>query len=171
LIYEVSEGAETRRVEIHEVGEGVYDVTMDGRTVRVNACKSGRTIYSIIEDGRQHEAMVDESGASGFDVLVAGHLFHLDARDERSRLLTSSAASVMTGPQTVSAQMPGKIVKVEVAVGETVREGQGIVIVEAMKMENEITSPIAGVVKELAVAEGDTVESGARLFVIEPGAS
>jgi acetyl/propionyl-CoA carboxylase alpha subunit len=136
--------------------------------VRVDAAKSGRTIYSIIEDGRQHEAMVDERGGSGFDVLVGGHLFHLDARDERSRLLASSAATVASGPQTVSAQMPGKIVKVEVAVGETVREGQGIVIIEAMKMENEITAPVAGLVTEIAVAEGDTVESGTRLFVIEP---
>jgi biotin carboxyl carrier protein len=170
VIYEVSEGAETTRVEIHEVGEGVYDVSVDGRTVRVNAAKSGRTIYSIIEDGRQHEAMVDESGVASFDVLVAGHLFHLEARDERSRLLAASAAAVVTGPQTVTAQMPGKIVKIEIAVGETVREGQGIVIVEAMKMENEITAPVAGVVKEIAVAEGDTVESGTRLFVIEPPA-
>jgi biotin carboxyl carrier protein len=170
VIYEVSEGSETTRVEVHEVGEGIYDVTLNGRTVRVDACKSGRTIYSIIEDGRQHEAMVDERGAAGFDVLVAGHLFHLEVRDERSRLLASSGASMASGPQTVEAQMPGKIVKVEVAVGETVHQGQGIVIVEAMKMENEITSPIAGVVKEIAVAEGDTVESGARLFVIEPPA-
>jgi biotin carboxyl carrier protein len=167
VIYEVSEGAETTRVEVREVGEGVYDVTLDGRTVRVDACKSGRTIYSIIEDGRQHEAMVDERGAAGFDVLVAGHLFHLEARDERSRLLAASAAAVVTGPQTVTAQMPGKIVKIEIAVGETVREGQGIVIVEAMKMENEITAHRSGKVAALTIRAGAAVNAGDQICTIE----
>ena len=64
--------------------------------------------------------------------------------------------------------MPGKIVKVEVQAGEAVSEGQGIVIVEAMKMENEIPSPIDGVVTDIQVSEGDTVEAGAVLFMVEP---
>ncbi len=64
--------------------------------------------------------------------------------------------------------MPGKIVKLSVAAGAEVRERQGIVIVEAMKMENEIPSPIDGVVKEIVVVEGQTVEAGAILFVVEP---
>jgi pyruvate carboxylase subunit B len=64
--------------------------------------------------------------------------------------------------------MPGKVVKVHVAVGAEVRERQGIVVVEAMKMENEIPSPIDGIVREIAVAEGQTVEAGATLFVVEP---
>ena len=73
-----------------------------------------------------------------------------------------------SGPQTVTAEMPGKVLKLEVAVGEAVSAGQGIVIVEAMKMENEITSPIDGVVREIGVSEGQTVEAGAMLFVVAP---
>ncbi len=170
MIYEVSEGGETIRVELNEVGENLYDVTLDGRTVRVDAVKSGPTVYSIIENGKQFEAMVDERGEHGFDVTVRGRLFHLAAEDERTRLLAESAGAVLTGPQTVMAEMPGKIVKVEVAVGDTVSEGQGIVIVEAMKMENQIPSPIDGVVTEMAVSEGDAVEAGQTLFVVEPPA-
>jgi biotin carboxyl carrier protein len=169
VIYEVTEGKESIRIELHEVGEGLYDVGVGGRTVRVDVKKSGRTIYSIIEDGKQFEAIVDERGEHGFDVLVGGRLFHLRAEDERRKLLTATAHAVAAGPQIVAAEMPGKIVKVNVAVGDPVTEGKGIVVVEAMKMENEIRSPIDGVIKEIGVAEGDTVETGAVLFVVEPG--
>jgi biotin carboxyl carrier protein len=155
-------------VGIQEVGEGLYDITIDGTTVRVDAAKSGRTIYSVIEGGRQWEAMVDERGAHGFDVLVAGRLFHLEAEDERSRRLTASAKLTSEGPQTVCADMPGKVIKIQRAVGDEVAEGEGVAILEAMKMENEITSPIDGRVTEIAVREGDTVESGATLFIVEP---
>jgi biotin carboxyl carrier protein len=155
-------------VGLQEVGEGLYELTVDGTTVRVDAAKSGPTVYSLIEDGRQWEASVEEKGAHGFDVLVRGVLFHLEAEDERSGRLAQSAKGGASGPQTVEAEMPGKVIKVEVAVGDVVSEGQGVVILEAMKMENEIPSPIDGTVSNIDVAEGDTVESGAPLFTVEP---
>jgi acetyl/propionyl-CoA carboxylase alpha subunit len=169
LNYEVAEkkGA-TARVALRETGEGLYEITLDGKTVHVDAARSGPNIYSIIEDGQQFEAMVDEKGAHGFDVMVGGRIFHLEVIDERSKLLAGSVAAVVSGPQIVMAEMPGKVVKVNVVVGAEVRERQGIVIVEAMKMENEIPSPIDGIVREIAVAEGQTVEAGATLFVVEP---
>jgi biotin carboxyl carrier protein len=167
--YQVAEkGGRSVLISLREVGEGIYEIAMDGRTVHVDAVRSGPTIYSVIEDGQQFEAMVDEKGAHGFDVLVAGRVFHLESIDERTKLLAQSAAPVATGPQTVAAEMPGKVVKVAVPAGQAVREGQGVVVLEAMKMENEITSPIAGRVKEIAVSEGQTVEAGAVLFVVEP---
>ncbi|HTY19236.1 MAG TPA: biotin/lipoyl-containing protein [Myxococcota bacterium] len=169
--YEVSEkGGETRTVGLVEIGDNEYEVTLDGRTVRVDAARSGRTIYSIIEDGRQFEVIIDEQGAHGFDVLVGGQLLHLQAHDERSKLLAATAKVVATGPQRVEAEMPGKVVKINVAVGSEVREGQGVVILEAMKMENEIPAPVDGVLREVAVTEGQTVEGGQLLFVVEPPA-
>ena len=161
---------ESVTVSLRESGEGQYEITIDGETVHVDAVKSGPTIYSIIEDGKQFEAMVDEKGAHGFDVLLSGRIFHLESIDERTQLLAGSVANVATGPQTVEAEMPGKVAKVNVEVGAAVSEGQGVVIVEAMKMENEIPSPIDGVVREIAVTEGDTVEPGTTLFVVEPPA-
>ena len=167
--YEVAEkGGASALVSLRETGEGIYEITIDGRTVHVDAVRSGPTIYSVIEDGQQFEAMVDEKGAHGFDVLVAGRVFHLEAIDERTKLLAQAAAPVATGPQTVSAEMPGKVVKISVSVGDPVREAQGVVVLEAMKMENEILSPIEGRVKEIAVSEGQTVEAGAALFTVEP---
>ena len=66
--------------------------------------------------------------------------------------------------------MPGKVVAVKAAVGDAVGEGQGVLVLEAMKMENDIASPIDGIVTELPVEEGQTVETGALLFVVEPAA-
>jgi biotin carboxyl carrier protein len=169
--YEVTEKTgESRVVGLRELEEGRYDVTLDNATVQVDAMKSGPTIYSIIEDGLQYEAMVDEKGAHGFDVTVSGRIFHFEVLDERTKLLAGSAASVASGPQSVEAEMPGKVVKIDAAAGERVSQGQAIVVLEAMKMENEIPSPIDGVVTEIAVSEGDTVEAGALLFTVEPPA-
>jgi acetyl/propionyl-CoA carboxylase alpha subunit len=168
--YEVSEKkGESKTVGLSELSDNQYAITIDGETVLVDAVKSGKSmIYSIIEDGKQFEVVVDEMGAHGFDVLVGGQLFHLEAFDERSKLLTATGKAVATGPQRVDSEMPGKVVKISVGVGTPVAEGQGVVILEAMKMENEIKSPIDGVVTELSVAEGQTVESGALLFVVTP---
>ena len=167
--YEVTEKkGRTVRIGLTEIEDGRYQLQLDGQRIEVDVARSGRAIYSIIEDGHQFEAMVDEKGAHGFDVLVAGRLFHLEALDERTRLLASHAAHAPTGPQTVTAEMPGKVVKLHVRPGDAVREAQGVVVVEAMKMENEIASPIEGVVREIAVAEGQTVEAGAVLFTVDP---
>ena len=167
--YEVSEKkGETLRIGLRESGEGQYEVTLGDETVHVDAVRSGPTIYSIIEDGQQFEAMVDERGAHGFDVLVGGRLFHLESIDERTMLLAGSAAAIVSGPQNVEAEMPGKVVRVNLAPGDAVGEGQGVVVIEAMKMENEIPSPIDGVLAQIAVSEGQTVEAGVLLFVVEP---
>ena len=167
--YEVSaKTGEPVRVGLRETGEGLYEITIDGKTVHVDAVKSGPTVYSMIEDGKQFEASIDEKGAHGFDVLVAGRIFHLEAIDERTQLLAGSAATVASGPQTVEAEMPGKVVKISAAPGNEVAEGTGILVIEAMKMENEIHSPIDGTLRDIAVAEGDTVESGQELFTVDP---
>lgn len=170
MIYEVSEHKKDFVVDLKEVGEGVYELILDGVTTRIDVVKSGRTIFSLIESdsGRQWEAMVDERGSHGFDVLVAGRLFHLDAVDQRRKLLSQTSSLAAEGKQVLEAPMPGKIVKVGVAVGDDVREGQGLLIVEAMKMENEIGSPIDGRVTEIGVRVGETVDAGAMLIVVEP---
>ncbi|RIL06568.1 MAG: acetyl-CoA carboxylase biotin carboxyl carrier protein subunit [Proteobacteria bacterium] len=167
--YEVTEKkGDTKTVGLVEISEGQFEITIDGRTVHVDAAKSGKTIYSILEDGKQFEVIIDDNGGHGFDVLVGGQLFHLEARDERARLLASTAKVVVSGPQRVEAEMPGKVVKIVSPVGTAVAEGQGVIILEAMKMENEIKSPFEGTITDLGVSEGQTVESGALLFVVTP---
>nr|WP_305034252.1 DUF2118 domain-containing protein [Myxococcus sp. CA005] len=92
----------------------------------------------------------------------------IDVADERRlRLRAANAAFSVEGKQLVTAPMPGKVVKVLVKVGDEVKEGQGLVVVEAMKMENELKSPKAGKVTELFAKEGTAVENNAKLVMVE----
>ena len=134
----------------------------------VDVVNSGPTVYSMIENGHQVEAMVDDKTDSEVDITVGGRLFHFSVVDERSRALLSAASVQVSGPQRAEAEMPGKVVQVLVSVGDEVVAGMGIAVVEAMKMENEVKSPIDGRVTEIAVESGQTVEPGRLLFVVEP---
>jgi biotin carboxyl carrier protein len=110
---------------------------------------------------------VDHKGDE-YRVLVDGRNYRVNLIDER-RVRTSSGLSGggVQGRQTVSVPMPGKVIAILVAEGDTVEKGQGLVIVEAMKMENEVRCPIAGEVKEIKVKQGDTVEGGVPLVIVE----
>ena len=88
--------------------------------------------------------------------------------DERKiRVGGTQSGLELQGRQLISVPMPGKIIAVLVAEGDAVEKGQGLVIVEAMKMENEVRSPVTGAVREIKVKPGDTVEGGAVLLVVE----
>ncbi len=169
MIYEVVQGNRSISIRLEEIGEGEYDISIDGgETIRVDAVKSGRTIYSLIEEGKQFEVMVDASGQHKLDVQIAGRLFHFDVYDERSKLYAQQAKISAHGKQEVEASMPGKVVKLNVAVGDLVEEGVSLLVLEAMKMENDIASPIAGKVTAVNTSVGSSVEAGAKLVVVEP---
>jgi biotin carboxyl carrier protein len=160
-------GERSYTVEIEETGKSVYRVSVDGNEFLVDGKKTGRTNYSLIVDDRSFEIEVDNTDDE-YRVLVDGRNYRIDLVDER-RVRIGSAQSGMDlqGRQSVSVPMPGKIVAVLVAVGDSVEKGQGLVIVEAMKMENEVRSPISGEVKEIKVKPGETVEGGAVLLIVE----
>ncbi len=170
--YEVSHGSESWRVSVKDVGGSVYEVTVDdGETVRVDVAKTPRTIYSLLIGSRQFEASVDERPDGTFDVHVGTSAFDLAVIDERRKALAGAAAGPAGGIQELRAQMPGKIVKVLVEPGAEVAVGDSLVIVEAMKMENELLAEVAGSVTAVHVAEGDTVETDELLLVVEPPAA
>ena len=170
--YEIFEGKGkdrvSREVELRELGENHYELILDGVRTEVDVVKSGPTVYSMIENGHQVEAMVDDKTDSDVDVTLEGRLFHFSVVDERSRALLATASVQASGPQRVEAEMPGKVVQVLVAAGDEVAAGAGVAIIEAMKMENEIASPVDGTVTEISVEPGQTVEPGHALFVVEP---
>ena len=160
-------GEQTHTVDIEEIGKSVYRVSVDGNEFLVDGKKTGRTNYSLIVDNRSFEIEVDNS-EDIYRVLVDGRTYHVSLIDER-RVLTGGGQTglQLQGRQKVSVPMPGKVIAVLVAVGDNVEKGQGLVIVEAMKMENEVHSPIAGEIKEIKVTPGDTVEGGAVLVIVE----
>ena len=168
--YEVTHGDETFHVELHEISPDVYEVRIgeDGEMIRVDACKTARTVYSLLVGDRQFEGSVDAREDSKLEVQLGTSAFEFEVMDERRKMLVGGAATIAGGRQELHAQMPGKIVKVLVEVGQHVELDQGLVVIEAMKMENELRSPIEGVVMEIGVREGDAVETGALLLVVEP---
>ncbi|HEX9786931.1 MAG TPA: biotin/lipoyl-containing protein [Candidatus Binatia bacterium] len=160
-------GEQNYTVEIEESGKSVYRVSVDGNEFMVDGKKTGRTNYSLIVDNRSFEIEVDNTDDE-YRVLVDGRNYRIHLVDERRMRIGSVQSGVeLQGRQSVSVPMPGKIIAVLVSEGDAVDKGQGLVIVEAMKMENEVRSPIAGVVKEIKVKPGDTVEGGAVLLIVE----
>jgi biotin carboxyl carrier protein len=160
-------GDHSYTVEIEEIRKSVYRVAVDGNEFMVDGKKTGRTNFSLIVDNRSFEIEVDHQGDE-YRVLVDGRNYHVNLMDER-RVRTSGGpgGGALQGRQTVSVPMPGKVIAILVAEGDTVEKGQGLVIVEAMKMENEVRCPIAGEVKEIKVKQGETVEAGATLLIVE----
>ena len=120
-------------------------------------------VYSILVDGRVYEACTDRAGQF-LVVVVAGERFEVEVRDPRGWSRKSVAGS--QGVATLSAPMPGKVIRVLVAAGDAVEAGQGVLVVEAMKMQNEIKAPRSGHVVSLAAREGATVAAGEPLATI-----
>lgn len=140
--------------------------TFEGEAERlalVEAAEPG--VYSILIEGRSYDAFVTESPAGTLVVSIDGHRFEIAVRDPR-RWSRSTAGAGAEGVQTVASPMPGKVVRVLVAAGEEVAAGQGLVVVEAMKMQNELKSLRAGRVLTLPAREGDTVSAGETLATV-----
>lgn len=160
-------GEQTYTVEIEEIGKALYKVSVDGNEFLVDGKKTSRTNYSLIVDSRSFEIEVDHTGDE-YRVLVDGRNYRVNLIDERRARVGGAQGGIeLQGRQKVSVPMPGKVIAVLVSEGDSVEKGQGLVIVEAMKMENEVRSPIAGAVKEIKVKSGDAVEGGAVLVIVE----
>ena len=159
-------GGDQIPVSVDKDSEGNITVMIEDRQYMVDARWTQSDLLSLIIDGRSYQVDI-HTNKDRHEVLVEGEQFEFELFDERKALLKSSSGLGAEGVQEINSSMPGKIVKVLVEEGSEVDQGDGLVIVEAMKMENEIKSPKAGVVKKIGVAEGDTVEAGALLIVVE----
>ncbi|MGA2132565.1 MAG: biotin/lipoyl-containing protein [Bryobacteraceae bacterium] len=122
-------------------------------------------VYSVLLDGRSYEARVEDSNGSVI-VFIDGHRFAVEIRDPRRRSRATGRPGA-EGRLDVVAPMPGKVVRLLVAQGDTVEAGQGLLVVEAMKMQNELKAPKGGRVTILAARQGATVAAGEVLAVIE----
>lgn len=165
--YEVEVHGRVRQVAVHRAGDA-FDVTVDGRTWRVNAAHiDSRTLSLVIEPGAaSYEVGFASDAATGLlDVRVG--TTHIPVTPNSRRRRRDEAADTGAGPQRIVAPMPGKIVRVGVTSGEAVRARQTLVVIEAMKMENELKAGRDGTVVELHAREGASVDAGALLVVIQ----
>jgi len=137
------------------------------RRMELDAVHLHGLALSILADTRSYACELEPGADGKVSVRVNQSVHPLEVLDERKlRMRRAGGKFSLDGPQRVDAPMPGKVVRVLVKKGDAVSEGQGLVVVEAMKMENELKSPKAGIVSELFAVEGAAVENGARLVVI-----
>lgn len=144
--------------------------TVDGEPVAAElVAVPGTRIRSLLVDGRSHSLIaLPGEREDHWELTIAGERLSAAVVDERTRAIREmTGAAEETAERSVTAPMPGLVVRVEVEPGERVAAGQGVVIVEAMKMENELKAPADGVVVSVAVQPGQTVDKGAVLIVLE----
>jgi biotin carboxyl carrier protein len=163
-----------------------FDVEIDGLSTRLEVQRDGENcrfrlgeqqersaqlaavepgVYSVLLDGRSYEARA-EPGEDCAWITIRGHRFRVAIKDPR-RWSRTGVSAVGADRENVIASMPGKIVRLLVKPGESVVAGQGILVVEAMKMQNEMKTRRGGTVAAIAVREGETVAAGAVLVTIE----
>jgi biotin carboxyl carrier protein len=129
--------------------------------------------YSLIIAGRSYEVfarLIDKPGEEDghkYEVQIAGQRFEIYVEDEREKTLAGAAKSSHTaGEAMVRAPMPGLVLNIPLEVGAAVMRGQAVIVLEAMKMENDLASPIEGIIKAVRVSKGQTVNQGDVLVVI-----
>jgi pyruvate carboxylase subunit B len=157
--------------EEHEVvldGEGVH---LDGEDVVARVDDVDGTPVRMVTVGDEvHRVVVRRGPTRGlYTIWLDGFRFEVEALDERARAIRelSGASAGASGPAPLKAPMPGLIVRVNVQVGDAVQAGQGLVVMEAMKMENELRAQAAGRVRSIVVSPGTAVEKGALLIELE----
>lgn len=162
MFFDATASGETSRIEVREV-QGRYHVTIGDRRLELDWVRAGENEASILVDGASLDITVEKS-PEGFGVLIRGDRFDVDLKDAVKGVALGKVTH--TGPLKLVAPMPGKIVKVLVGPGDAVEAGRGVLVMEAMKMENELKAARAGTIQEIRVKEGQAVEMGALLLVI-----
>lgn len=154
------------KVEILEDGP-IKKVSVNGTIYEVDYNVGGDSIYSIILNNRSHGVQISKFGESDYEVKNRGDLFQVNVIDELKKMRLARTQSVIMGRQVIAAQMPGVILKVYVKPGDEVKAGDPLCVLVAMKMENEIRSPIDGSVKEVYIKDGDKMAVGDKMMVVE----
>ena len=159
-----------QRLDVEKPGLGLARVLVrfeDGRTIELDAHRVEPNCFSVIVGTRVYEFDCDIQNGD-IELHFGNEPLIVSVLDEREALLQQAkeGAGAQGGEVTVTAPMPGKVVAVLVAKGEKVEKGQGLAVIEAMKMENELKSPIEGVVLKIFAQEGQALEGKAPLITI-----
>jgi biotin carboxyl carrier protein len=161
-----ADGKKQRVVELARDGEG-YKVLLDGKPVNADAVQIGPSTVSILLEGQSFEIHVAPAADGTLKLQSGPHEFVAEVVDPRAWRGRRHGAVEAEGRQPVNAPMPGKVIRLLVKAGDEVEAGQGLIVVEAMKMQNEIRSPKKGKVERLLAKEGQTVNAGDILAWVE----
>ena len=160
-------GKREEMLRVDRVEPGVYEVTLRGATHRVDAFHHDHGTISLLVDAESYSVQLDERG-NGMRVHLRDSVFPLEILDERrARMRRSPERLTADGRVTLSARLPGKVVGILRGPGDAVREGEGVLLVEALGMENEVRSPKDGKVVEITIGVGQSIEGGATLAIVD----
>ena len=175
FIGEIRDHEYTIDVDNHGDDDGYYTMVLNGTSYEVDAKLMRSHIVSMLIDQRSYDVDIEKTGDASdtldgrMNVRVRGRVVALELLDERRRKMKEAATSHLGGEGmlAIESPMPGKVMKILKQVGDEVAQGEGVVVVEAMKMENELKALKEGVIKSIEVSEGESVASGQVLVVIE----
>ena len=165
MVYEVAIDGKHHRLEL-ERSDGRWQCRLDGREIQIDAVLARRDVVSVLIGGKSYEVKREQS-ATDLHLWVGSNRYAAEFRDPRSLRSRKGAAGDEKGPKKLVAPMPGRVVRILLKEKSEVEAGQGIVVVEAMKMQNELKSPKKGVLQKVTAVEGANVNAGEVLAVIE----
>lgn len=155
-------------LEVREQGPGWAQLLVDGKEISAEFLDVDRLgQYAVGIDGRSYAASIEQRTETQLVVTLAGESFEVHAIDDRERA-AGELASARPKVETIMASMPGIVVRVSVEVGQTLAPGDAVLILEAMKMQNEIRTEHGGVVQEILVSEGESVAGNQLLVRLAP---
>lgn len=165
MIYEVMIGEQSFRVELQHAETG-WKCRLNGREFPVDVVAGEDGVLSLLLAGKSYEVK-QETTATETKVVVGQERFNVAVRDPRSFRSRRYAGADAQGVKKITAPMPGKVVRLLAGEGSAVEAGQSVIVIEAMKMQNELKAPKSGVLKKLNVKEGAAVEAGQSLAEVE----
>lgn len=165
MIYDVTITGKNYRLELDRK-DGGWQCRLDGREIQMDAVLTRPDVLSILIEGKSYEIKCERSGTD-VHLWVGPDRYAADVRDPRSLRTRRAKGAGDQGPQKLIALMPGKVVRLLVKEKAGVDAGQSILVVEAMKMQNELKSPKKGVLAKMMVAEGDRVNAGDVLAIVD----
>jgi biotin carboxyl carrier protein len=165
MMYDIVIDGEDHRLELSQSGKA-WRCKLDGHEVQIDAHLVRPDVLSILIEDQAYE-IKRESSFNGIHLWVGSARYTAEARDPRSLRGRKAGAADEKGPRKLVASMPGKVVRILAGEKTEVEAGQGIVVVEAMKMQNEIKSPKKGIVQKIVAPEGSTVNAGDVLAIVD----
>ena len=167
MAYIATLGDQTHTIEVQELkADHLYRIVIDGKERIVDGRQLSAHMYSLLVEDQSFTIDVTEKDDQ-YTVSCEGKTFQFSLLDERRALRPGEGGSSGVGDTEVRSLMPGKIVEILVSVGDEVEQDQGVLIMEAMKMENEVRASTTGTVTAILVAEGQAVEAGELLLELE----
>lgn len=164
--YEVSIFGKTHAVELDRQADG-WQASIEGESgITADVAEIAPNVFSVLLSGRSYEVHVTPSFGGQLQLQTCGLEFPAEVIDPRSWRGRRHGGTEAEGRQQIAAPMPGKVVRLLVKAGDTVEAGQGLLVVEAMKMQNEIRSPKSGKVERVLAAEGQAVNAGEVLCIV-----